>query len=121
MKRVFIYSSRSLFSQGIKNLLDGEPELDVIGWETDYEEAISRVQTLHPDAILIVTKGASTCLQPEGQRFLQVGGKARIVELSLEDSRMQVYSGEQLTITEVKDLVRVIEDPIPLSPTGSVE
>ncbi|MBZ0310300.1 MAG: hypothetical protein K8I82_29840 [Anaerolineae bacterium] len=108
MKRVFIYSDGSLFSSGIKNLLDAQAELRVIGWETDLEAAIRQIQETHPDAILVITKGSSDCFMSEGQCFLRAGGKAKIVELNLENSNVCIYSGEQLTIKEIGDLVKVI-------------
>jgi DNA-binding NarL/FixJ family response regulator len=112
MKRVFIYSSRSLFSSGIKNLLDAEPELAVVGWETEGDEAVSRIQEMKPDVILVVTKGSPDCPMSDGQRFLRTGVKAKIVELNLEDSNVCVYSGEQFTIQEVADLARAIKAPV---------
>ncbi len=111
MKRVFIYSSRSLFSQGIKSLLDGQTQLDVVGWETDPDEAIRQIQAVQPDTILIVTRGASTCLLPEAQRLLSAGGRTLIVEVSLEDNRVCLFYGEQFTILGVGDLVKAIVEP----------
>ena len=113
MKRVFIYSNRTLFSSGIKNLLDAEPELAVIGWETDQEKAVERIQEMQPDAILVVTDQRLVRLSPAGRTtFLEeIGGKGKIVELSLEDGNAYVYSGEEFRIEEVGDLVRRIVGP----------
>jgi hypothetical protein len=121
MNRVFIYSSHSLFSQGIKNLLDAQPELDVIGWETNVDKAVKCIQEIQPDAILVVTKGTSLDLQAEEQRFLRAGRKIKILELNLEDNNMCVYCGNQLTIREISDLVKVIEEPLPTFWGGAVE
>lgn len=112
MSRVFIYSTRSLFSQGIKTLLDAEPELDVIGWETDAEEAAGRIEQMKPDAILVITRDSSSGLSSDEQLFLRAGGKVKIIELNVENSNVRVYCGEQLTITEVGELVNAIEEPV---------
>lgn len=108
MKRVFIFSGRTLFSSGIKNLLDAEPELTVIGWETELEEAVKQIQNMQPDSILIITKCLSDCFMADGQHLMKAARKAKIVELNLENNNVCVYSGEQFTIKEVGDLVRVI-------------
>ena len=119
MKRIFIYSARSLFSQGIKTLLDAQPELEVIGWETTLEEASQRVQQLQPDAILLVKKGSLSPGLSEGEHLLRASGRATIVELNLEDNNVCVYSGEQLAIHEIGDLVRVIEGSAGVVPKRS--
>jgi DNA-binding NarL/FixJ family response regulator len=116
MKRIFIYSSRSLFSQGIKNLLDAEPGLEIVGWETDPEKALRCIGEVKPDVVLLVTRSTSTRLWLDGQRFLRAGVKAKIVEVSLDDSNVCVYRGEQQTVTQVGDLVRIIEQSFTVSP-----
>lgn len=116
MKRIFIYSSRSLFGQGIKSLLDAEPKLDVVGWETELDEAIRHIQDSQPDVVLLLTQSSSDCNLSDGQRFLRAGIKAKIVELNLEDSNVCVYRGEQQTVKEVDELVRIIEQSLTLSP-----
>ncbi len=116
LKRVFICSRRSLFSSGIKHLLDAEPELEVVGWEADVEEASKGIQAMEPDAILIVAEGSSECLMSQRQCFLRAEGKTRIIEMSLQDRKVYVYTAEQLTIKEVGDLVRVIEGPVTVVP-----
>ncbi len=112
MKRIFIYSNRSLFGQGIKNLLDAEPKLDVVGWETELEEAVRCVQNLQPDVVLILTQCSSPHVLSDGQRFLRAGVETKIVELSLEDSNAYVYRSEQQPVHEVSELIRIIEQSL---------
>ncbi|QPC80943.1 hypothetical protein G4Y79_14640 [Phototrophicus methaneseepsis] len=109
MKRVLIYSTRSLFSSGIKTLLDAEPELTVIAWETDAEEVIKRIHEMQPDVILVMVKGPSDAIMSDEQRFVRAGGKTKVIELNLEDSNVCIYSSEQIAIKEIQDLVRVIQ------------
>src|SRR5690606_9507140 len=95
-----------MFSSGIKKLIDAEPELAVIGWETDLEEAIRQVQAMQPDVILVVAdhrlggkESARWTTFPE-----QVGGKAKLINLNLEDGNTYFYAGKHFTINEVGDL-----------------
>ena len=112
MKRVLLYSSRSLFAHGVKTLLDSEPDCEVIGWESDVEAAVKRVQELQPDVILVVNKGASDSPLSDGQRFLRAGKTAKIIELNSEDLNGCVYVGESLLIQEIGDLVKAIRNPL---------
>ncbi len=116
MTRVFIFSNHSLFSQGIKTLLDAEASMEVVGWETDPVKAVACIQIMQPDAILVISKGRSNCLTPDGRLFLRAGGKAKIIELQLDDNNVSVYCGEQVVIQEVSDLIRMIEDPFTAFP-----
>jgi len=111
MRRVFIYSSRSIFSQGIKQLLDEQPDLDIVGWETDPKTAIRRIEELAPDTILMVRKNECSELLPGVWCLLRaVAGKARIVELNAENNTVHVFWGEQCAISELGELVSLIED-----------
>ncbi len=105
---MFVFAKSSLFSQGIKNLLDAEPGLDVVGWEADPTTAIKKIGETKPDAILYIAE--NSCARPSfsAEHLLKLGVKAKIVELSLDDASVYVYQGEQLTVTEIGDLVSAI-------------
>ena len=109
MARVFICSSRSLFSEGVKALLDPEPELEVVGWEADVAAAIQQVLALQPDAVLIITNSSLSQTVNTGQQFLRAGVMAKIVELDLDDSSVCIYQGAQQPIRATGDLVQAIE------------
>lgn len=109
MKRVFICSSRSLFSEGLKNLLVGQPGLAVVGWQTDAEEALRSIQDLQPDTLLLVHDGSSSEPLTSAPHYIRAGVEARIVELSLKTNTVYVYQGEQRTINEVADLVQALK------------
>lgn len=109
MARVFICSSRSLFSEGVKALLDAEPELEVVGWEVDIEVAIHQILDLQPDAVLLITNSSLSQPMNSGQQFLRAGVTAKIVELDLDDSSVCIYQGAQQPIKATGDLVHAIE------------
>lgn len=112
MKRIFIYSQCSLFSHAIKMLLDAEATVEVVGCERDLDKALTCIEAAQPDVILIVTEGKADESTPKGQRFFTVGHSAKVIELSLEENRVNVYYGEQIVIGDVRDLMRTIEAPI---------
>jgi len=109
MKRVFICSSRSLFSEGLRNLLVDQPDLTVVGWQSDAEEALRSIQKLQPDTLLLVHDGSSSEPLTSAPYYVRAGVKARIIELSLKTNSVYVYQGEERTIKEVADLVEALE------------
>ena len=111
MKRVLFYSRHSLFSEGIKALIDQTPDLEVVGWETDVPAAIERCKDLQPDTLLMVCKDASESLMEIGHIFWTVGDHLRIIELTLQGSEIWVYSSEHMTVQGIQDVVKVIESP----------
>ena len=56
--RVFLLDDHEVVRQGLKNLLDSEPDLEVVGEASTGEEALARVPALKPDvAVLDVRLG----------------------------------------------------------------
>lgn len=51
--KLVIADDHALLRQGIKNVLSLEPDLDVIGEAGDGEEAISKLESLKPDILLL--------------------------------------------------------------------
>lgn len=109
MKRLFIFSHRSLFSEGIQILLDDHPYLDVVGWEHDLGQAIQIIQETEPDIILLISTAGECPSMKIGQRLLQEGIKAAIMELDLQDNQVCIYRGEMQKVEEIADLARVVE------------
>ncbi|WP_094603837.1 Transcriptional regulatory protein DegU [Sporomusa silvacetica DSM 10669] len=51
--KIVIADDHALLRQGIKNVLSLEPDLNVIGEAADGEEAISKIESLKPDILLL--------------------------------------------------------------------
>jgi DNA-binding NarL/FixJ family response regulator len=111
-KRVVICSARSLFGHGIKALLDAEPELEVVGWESEIEAVINRIREFQPEAVLVVYDGSPNSAALSGKQFLSAGIKVKIIELNFDDNIMCVYSGEQIDVTDVNDVIKAIQAPV---------
>lgn len=109
MKRVFIVSRRSLFSQGIHALLEQQSDLEIAGWECDLDLAVQRILETQPDLVLLISTGGHSKLGMKGQRLMQAGSEAVIMELRLQDTRVCIYRGELKMINEVQELLQVFE------------
>ncbi len=109
MKRVFIFSQRSLFSQGIQAMLDKHPALSVVGLESEMEPALQAIADVRPDAVLIIPAEKGSPARKIGQQLLEAGVSAVLMELDLKDNRVLIYRGELQQIEEVGGLARAIE------------
>ncbi len=110
MKRIFILSRRSIFSEGLETLLDSQPGLDVIGCESDIEKAILRLKELQPDAILYLdsSRGDSSVRS----RILEQCPGVKFIRLNLDDNTCSITHDEQRTLARVQDFIQALEsDP----------
>ena len=117
MQRIFICTNQSLFGQGVERWLGGEPGLELIGCESDPDQALARIQALQPDVVLLVTGGPTRPAPADGQTLLHAGVTAKIIELNLQNSSVCVYRGERQTVREAADLLRVIEQSLAPRPS----
>jgi DNA-binding NarL/FixJ family response regulator len=115
MKRVFILSSHPLFGRGVESLLCRETGLEIVGWETDVDNAIRRIRELQPDVVILDNADPACDPTPAVMRILREGVGTKVIGLNLQDNTMCIYRGEQRVVKEVTDLVEAIE-PSPLSP-----
>jgi DNA-binding NarL/FixJ family response regulator len=109
MRRVFILSSHALFSHGVESLLRQEPGLEIVGWETDVDRAIERIQELRPDVVIFDNNDLEVDFRLVVMRILKEGLGTKVIGLNLGDNTICIYRGEQRVLKEVKDLVEAIE------------
>jgi DNA-binding NarL/FixJ family response regulator len=108
MKRVLILSNGSLLAQGVDSLLDREPGVQVVGWETDLDEAICRIREIRPDVVILIDEDTSDCLSPAALRLLREGGGIKIIGLNRQSNTLCIYCGEQRVVEEVADLMEAV-------------
>ena len=114
MKRIFMFSTHPLFSQGVESLLRRETGLEMVGREMDVDKAIGRIKELQPDVVILDSGDPACDLTPAVMRILREGVGTKVIGLNLQDNKMFICRGEQRVVKEVKDLVEAIE-PSPLS------
>lgn len=110
MKRVFIFANHAMFAQGVMSLLAHEPDLTVVGWEADLDEALRQVREIQPTVVILAQQDAAlaTTLDAIATRFLAEELNTKIIELNLHDNTICIYQREQRVIKEVEDLLAVI-------------
>jgi len=107
--RVLVVAEPSLFEEGIEELLRQEEGLEIVGRETDPQEAVGLIKECHPDVILVAGGEGATGLAPELIRLVREGFRMRMVEVHLATNTLCIYCGERQPIREVRDLVDTLE------------
>ena len=108
--RVFIAASHPLFAQGVQSLLDGQPGLSVVGMGTADLNVIDNIRQLRPDVVILdADSDAQTVLLPA---LLRENLGVKLVGLTLEDNRIDIYYQQQFVGTDVADLVEAVRAPL---------
>lgn len=115
-KRIFICSGRCLFSQGVEAFLLSDPDLSVVGWETEPEEAIRRINEVRPDAILLIMEPPFDSWLDDGPIFTREDAEVNVIALRPQEDIVRVFRGEQHVVREMTDLVEVIKQSATIPP-----
>ncbi len=88
--RIMIVDDHPLFRQGLRDVLETDPHLQVIGEAADGEVAIQSAQVLQPDVILMDINLPTMNGLQASQRIRAQGLTARIIALTGYDEASQV-------------------------------
>ena len=116
MKRVMILSRQSAFWWGVCKLLGDGGTCDLVGWETEPEQAIRRVRDLQPDVVLVDRCSSITADTFPIVPILGVRPGTRVIALGVEDNILSLYREDRHTVADVEDLIRVIEQDVAADP-----
>jgi DNA-binding NarL/FixJ family response regulator len=106
MKSVFIVSQYPMFGHGLKSLLHQQAEVDIVGWETNLDNAIDQIEELQPEVILLENDHASPGVAP----VIQISPNSKVVSVNLQNSKLYVYQARQCLAKTVQDLVEAINE-----------
>lgn len=113
--RVFVVSDSLMFSGGLKSLLSKDPDVEIIGEETEVNRAIKQVKTLQPDVIIWGNSGINPALTQEEIHLVKATPGIKIIGLSLQNNNIIVYQSARKVIGDIQDLVKAIKEDLFLS------
>ncbi len=109
MKRVFIVSRHPLFSQGVEDLLMQQGRFTILGHEQDGAAALSCIQALQADVVIVDCDQQDTSFCALITRVLDLVPPVRIVGLGLQDNRLYVFRREEKIVGRVEDLIAAVD------------
>ena len=115
MARVFILSKYPLFGRGVESLLRQETELEIVGQETDADQAIERITELHPDVVIVDSSDPACDPIATITRILKTETPVKVIGLDLKENKIHLYHGEQREARGVEDLVAAIKTELSTS------
>jgi DNA-binding NarL/FixJ family response regulator len=113
MLNVFIVSSHLMFSHGLENLLQEDAEINVMGQETNMEQAIKQIKKLHPDAIIIYSDDVQLTSRLTIVEILKASPDTKVIHLSLQNNVFYVYQATQWVATSLDDLLQAVKVTMP--------
>lgn len=106
-RRVLIFSSPPLFAQAVRHLVEGSGST-VVGLEPYTDEALTRIQSLQPDIIILNDTELSPLLLTS---LLDYAPTVRVIRLELDGNLIRVYDRHQLNACEAQDFVNILSMP----------
>ena len=84
--KVFLVDDHEIFRNGLKQLVDSEPDMEVVGEAGDGETALENLRTIRPDVIIMDIRMPGINGVETSQMLLKREPQARIVFFSLYDN-----------------------------------
>ncbi len=89
--RVLIADDHALFRQALRAVLDGEPDLDLVGEASDGEEAIRMAEELAPDVVLMDVRMPNIAGIDAARRLKESLPSTKVVMLTVSDDEEDLF------------------------------
>ncbi|MTI68806.1 MAG: response regulator transcription factor [Firmicutes bacterium] len=115
--KVLIADDHSLMRQGLKQILELEDKIDVIGQASDGKEALNKTISMKPDVILLDINMPEITGIEVLRRLKDIGTDSKIIMLTIHDDREYLYEtvnigadGYVLKDSDSDTLIKAIKD-----------
>lgn len=108
-RQVIVFSEKAPFGGNLAGLLHAETDLAALGWETDLDQAIQRIQTIRPPAVVVASQDADMDSSLAVTRIQNECPGLQIAEVNLESRTVRVYAAEDQIVQELKELLAAVE------------
>jgi two-component system NarL family response regulator len=116
--RVMVVDDHALFRRGLEMVLDGEPDIDVVGEASDGHEAIERAEQTTPDVVLMDVRMPKRSGIEATRVIKDTLPSTKILMLTISDEEADLYEAikagasgyllKEISIEEVADAVRQV-------------
>jgi DNA-binding NarL/FixJ family response regulator len=89
--RVLLADDQDLVREGLRMLLDAEPDLEVVGEAANGKEALAEARRLDPDVLVMDVRMPELDGIEATRRLVEAGGRARVLVLTTFDLDEYVY------------------------------
>ena len=90
--RVLIADDHTIVRQGLRAILNGEPDMEVVGEAADGREALKKAAALRPDIVVLDISMPKLNGLEVTQRLLREAPRAKVIALTMHSSEEYVYS-----------------------------
>jgi len=106
--RVFVVLSMRLLAEGIQSLISQYDDLELIGTEADLGKAIDSIRSVQPSVIIVDRNQLSPSGEITIDKLFSACPEARVIAISLDENRLDLYNRHRVIAMEVEDLIRAI-------------
>ena len=116
--KVLVVDDHALFRRGLEMVLDGEPDIDVVGEASDGHEAIERAEKTTPDVVLMDVRMPKRSGIEATRAIKDTLPSTKILMLTISDEEADLYEAikagasgyllKEISIEEVADAVRQV-------------
>jgi two-component system NarL family response regulator len=116
--RVLIVDDHALFRRGLQMVLDGEPDIEVVGEAADGHQALERAQELMPDVVLMDVRMPRRSGIEATREIRDALPHVRIIMLTVSDEEADLYEAikagaagyllKEVSTDEVPDAIRTV-------------
>jgi DNA-binding NarL/FixJ family response regulator len=89
--RILLADDQDLVREGLRMLLDAEPDLEVVGEAANGKEALAEARRLDPDVLVMDVRMPELDGIEATRRLVEAGGRARVLVLTTFDLDEYVY------------------------------
>ena len=117
--RVLIVDDHALFRRGLQMVLEGEPDIDVVGEAGDGHEAVAQAEKTTPDVVLMDVRMPKRSGIEATRAIKDVLPSVKILMLTISDEEADLYEAikagasgyllKEISIDEVANAVRSVQ------------
>lgn len=110
-KIIVVWSCEDIFCSSIKHFLAPKEDWKVVSISNKEDlDALILAEEIKNQGFVIIHQGNHNDPTNLSLQFLQDHPEVRVIQISLEDNVLDVFSKQKISITEVSDLITVIEN-----------